>query len=89
MAADRKLDLFWLLGELNKKNYELWDKLDDDQKKEISFYTLTMWLASTNDFEQLYDLGTIGASYVFEFEQLPDAMAYILPEARLNPCAQE
>ena len=42
MATERKLDLFWLLGELNKKNYELWDKLDDDQKKEISFYTLTM-----------------------------------------------
>jgi hypothetical protein len=65
MATERKLDLFWLLGELNKKNYELWDKLDDDQKKEISFYTLTMWLACTNDFEQLYDLGTIGASHVY------------------------
>jgi hypothetical protein len=78
MATERKLDLFWLLGELNKKNYELWDKLDDDQKKEISFYTLTMWLASTNDFEQLYDLGTIGASYVFELNKHPQLMLLLL-----------
>ena len=51
MASERKLDLFWLLGEMNKKNYGVWDTLDEDQKKELSLYTLTMWLASTNDFD--------------------------------------
>lgn len=37
-----------------------------------------MWLASTNDFEQLYDLGTIGASYVFELNKHPQLMLLLL-----------
>lgn len=78
MASERKLDLFWLLGEMNKKNYGVWDTLDEDQKKELSLYTLTMWLASTNDFEQLHDLGSIAATYTYDLTKHPKLMFLIL-----------
>ena len=77
-AAEHKLDLFWLLGELNKKNYGIWDTLNDEQKKELSLYTLTMWLACTNDFEQLYDLGTIASTYVYDIAKHPQLLLLIL-----------
>ena len=33
-AKERALDIFQLLGDIDKKNYGLWDKLTDEQKKE-------------------------------------------------------
>jgi hypothetical protein len=36
MAKERALDVFQLLAQIDSKNYEIWDSLNDDQKKEFS-----------------------------------------------------
>jgi hypothetical protein len=78
MAAEKKLDVFWLLGQLDRKNYNVWNELTDDQRKEVAPYVLTMWMAGSDEFEQLVKLGTIAAPCVFDFGNRPELMLKVL-----------
>ena len=78
MAAEKKLDIFWLLGQIDRKNYNLWNELTDEQRKEVAPYVLTMWLNGTDEFEQLFKLGTIAAPCVFDFGSRPELMLKVL-----------
>lgn len=41
-----KLDIFRLLTELDKRSYTYYDKLEEDQKKEVSPLILLRWMSS-------------------------------------------
>jgi len=67
MVAERALDLFWLLGQLDKKKFGVWDTLTEEQRKEVSPYMLLRWLAGNLDEpEQLVNLADIAAPLTFD-----------------------
>lgn len=50
-----KLDIFGAFRQLNSLDFEFWDKLTDEEKKQASPYVFTMWMQnSTNDGQVLY-----------------------------------
>ena len=70
MAKERALDVFQLLGQIDKKDYDIWDRLTDEQKKELSPLVVMRWMAGTTEPIQLIFLNEIVNTSVF---QLGDA----------------
>jgi hypothetical protein len=69
MAKERALDIFMLLGEIDKKNYKLWDSLSDDQKKEFSPLVTMRWMAGTTDQRQIIFLNEVVNLAVFSLPE--------------------
>lgn len=65
MARERSLDIFWLLGELDRKNYDLWNKLTEEQRKELSPVLVLRWMLGTRDPVQLLILNEVVNTLVF------------------------
>lgn len=65
MAKERKLDLFKLLSKLSAKDWEYYEALDDEAKKEVSPYLVMRWLSCTNDARQVFFLNAIVNPFVF------------------------
>jgi len=65
MAAERALDIFNLLSEIDRKNYDLWDTLSEEQRKEFSALVTMRWMAGTTDQRQLIFLNEIMNVSVF------------------------
>lgn len=75
MAAERALDLFWLLGQLDRKKFGLWETLTEEQRKEVSPYMLLRWLSGNLDEpEQLVNLADIAAPLTFDLAHKKDLM---------------
>ena len=75
MATERALDLFWLLGQLDKKNFDVWEGLTEEQRKEVSPYMLLRWLAgSIDEPEQLVNLADIAAPLTFDLADKKELM---------------
>ena len=50
-----KLDIFGAFRRLNSLDFDFWDKLTDEEKKQASPYVFTMWMQnSDNDGQVLY-----------------------------------
>lgn len=84
MADDRKLDIFWLLGQLDSKNFDLWDQLTEEQRKEVSPFVILRWLSGCSDPEQLVLLGEVACSCLFEFGQKKELMLKVLTACTAN-----
>jgi hypothetical protein len=82
--ADPKVDIFWLLSQIDKKNYDVWGDLNEEQRKSITPYVVTMWMAGCDDFEQLEKLGFIAAPCVFDFSNKPELMLKVLTACSTN-----
>lgn len=66
MAKERALDVFELLGKIDRKDYEIWEKLSEEQKKEFSALVTMRWMAGTTDPYQLVMLNEIVNTSVFQ-----------------------
>ncbi len=75
---EKALDLWWALGQLDQKNHNLWDQLNEDQRKEVSPYMMLRWLGGCSDPEQIVKLGTIGTSCIFELGQHKELLLKVL-----------
>lgn len=52
-SKEHKLDLFkTVLPALDKCDFDFYDKLAPEQRKEISFWTLTRWMSSTSSMSE-------------------------------------
>lgn len=76
--ADKALDLFWLLGQLDQHKPDIFAGLTPEQQKEVSCYMVLRWLSGTDNPEQIIELGTIGTSCVFELGQHPELLLQVL-----------
>jgi len=65
MAKEHTLDIFKVLGELDRKNYNLWDKLTPEEQKGFSPLIAMRWMAGTTDQRQLVFLNEIVNMTVF------------------------
>lgn len=84
MAVDKKLDLFWFLGQLDAKNFDVLVQLDAEQLKEVSNYMTLRWLSGCDDPEQLIALGTFGTSCIFDLDQHPELITKVLAACTKN-----
>lgn len=84
MTADRKLDMFWFLSQLDDKKFDILDTLDADQRKEVSNYMLLRWMSGCDDPEQLLKLGLIATSCLFDLSKHPDLMTKVLAACAMN-----
>jgi hypothetical protein len=62
---EHALDIFKVLGELDRKNYNLWDKLTPEEQKGFSPLIAMRWMAGTTDQRQLVFLNEIVNMAVF------------------------
>lgn len=74
-AKERALDIFQLLGQIDAKNYGIWDTLTPEQQKEFSPLVTMRWMSSCNDPFQLIMLNEIVNPTVFN---LPDHKEFLL-----------
>lgn len=82
--AERKLDLFALLGQLDAKDFDAWSNLSEDERKEVSPYMLLRWLSGCSDPEQLVNMGHIAAPCIFEFGKKPELALMVLAACTAN-----
>jgi hypothetical protein len=84
MTQTRTLDIFWVLNQLDSKNFELWDQLTEDQRKEVSPFVILRWLTGCADPEQLVMLGEVASACLFEFGQQKELMLKVLAACTAN-----
>jgi hypothetical protein len=77
-TKERALDIFWLLDQFNRKDYSLWEKLTDEQKKEFSPLVVMRWLAGTDDPAQLIFLNEIVNVSIFSLPNHPELLFKLL-----------
>ena len=78
MAKERALDVFMLLGEIDRKNYGLWDTLSEEQKKEFSPLVTMRWMAGTTDQRQIIFLNEIVNMAVFNIGEHKELLLKLL-----------
>lgn len=82
--AERTLDIFWLLGQLDNRNFDVWDQLTEEQRKEVSPFVILRWLTGTNDPEQLVMLGEVASACLFEFGDKKDLLLKVFAACTVN-----
>ena len=65
MAKERALDVFQLLSRIDAKDYEIWETLTEEQRKEFSPLVVMRWMAGMYDPVQLIFLNEIVNPSVF------------------------
>lgn len=84
MATDRKLDIFWFLSQLDDHKFDIFDTLDEEQKKEVSTYMLLRWMSGCDDPEQILKLGSIATACLFDLSKHPELMVKVLAACSTN-----
>lgn len=75
---ERALDIFGLLGDIDKKKYELWDNFTDEQKKEFSPLVTMRWMAGTTSAMQIVFLNEIVNVALFNLPDHPEFLLKLL-----------
>jgi hypothetical protein len=73
-----KLDIFWLLSEINKRNFNIWESLTVEQQKGFSPIVVQRWLAGTHDTEALRKLNDNVNPYVFALGKYPNLLLKLM-----------
>jgi hypothetical protein len=63
--AERRLDLFKLLGEISKKNITYYETLSEQEVKEFIPFVVQRWLSGTTNKQQIYLLNEIVNQCIF------------------------
>lgn len=78
MAKERALDLFQLLGQIDRKDYHIWQSLTSEQQKEFSAYMTLMWMAGTTDPFQILMLNEVVNTTLFSLPEHRELMLKLL-----------
>lgn len=63
--ADYKFDIFKVLDHISTRNQAFFDKLSDDDLKDIHPLVLMRWLTGTSDKRQVFFINTLANPYIF------------------------
>lgn len=78
IKKERALDVFQLLGQLDKKDYQIWSNLKEDQKKEFSALVTMRWMTGTSSAYQLVLLNELVNTTVFAMPEHKELMMKLL-----------
>ncbi len=84
MAKQYKNDIFKVITELDKRNYNFFRNYDNDQYKELQPYTLLRWLSATQSYNDLdaeyYILSTnnLVNTYIFNLSEHKELLLNLL-----------
>jgi len=76
--ADRKLNLFELLGAISEKNTGYYQNLTDEELKELQPFVIMRWLTGTSSKRQVYLLNAVVNPFVFDLGQHKQLLFYLL-----------
>lgn len=65
MATERKLDIFRVLGQADSKHAEFYEKLTDEERKELQPFLVSRWLTGTSDPLQIVLINEFVNPYAF------------------------
>lgn len=80
MASERKfkIDIFQLLGSIDKGDYSLWSKLSEDERKGFSALVVMRWMSGTSDERQIIALNTFANKATFSLSKHPELQLKLL-----------
>ena len=73
-----KLDIFWLLKELDRPYYNIWESLTEDQQKGFAPVVVMRWLAGTSSEEALLKLNDRANGKIFQLGKHPELLMKLL-----------
>ena len=74
MAKEFALDIFQLLGSIDRKDHSFWDKLSDEQKKGYTPLVTMRWTTGTSDTRQILYVNELVNRYVFHIGKHQELM---------------
>lgn len=66
--TNKKLDIFDVLSNLNDKNYNFYDELEDEQTKQFAPLVVNRWMTGCGDSLQVYLDNEIVNPYIFSLQ---------------------
>jgi hypothetical protein len=78
-----RLDIFEVLREINNKNYNYLDTIDDNLKKSFTPYVVFQWLQSTDDSNQVLVLNHI-SPMLFDLQDHPELLFKLFCISSMN-----
>lgn len=73
-----KLDIFWLLKELDRPYYNIWAGLTEDQQKGFAPVVVMRWLAGTNSADAILKLNEHANGKIFQLGKHPELLMKLL-----------
>lgn len=78
MENKRALDIFKLFDKINAGDFEFYDKLSAEEKKEFSALIFMRWLSGTSDSCQVVMLNNLVNEFVFNLGKHPALLSKLL-----------
>lgn len=76
--AERPLDIFNVLSQLDTKNKDFYDGLSDKERKGFAPIVVTRWLTGTYNKQQVFLINEIVNPYIFSLHHHPQLLWFLL-----------
>jgi hypothetical protein len=80
-----KLDIFLVLNQLNKKNYEFYSNLEEEERKGFIPLVTTRWQSGTSDPAQIVMLSEFVNPFIFTLNKHPDLLYKLMTICTVKP----
>lgn len=76
--ADRAFDIFKVINEINSRNIEFFDQLQDYEVRQIAPLILMKWMSGVRDGQQIVNINETANRYVFALYKHPKLIYKVL-----------
>lgn len=76
--AEKKLDIFELLRQINRGKLDIWDNLTEQQRKEFSPFMTMRWMIGTDDQRQVFFVNELVNPHLFVLQKHPELLLKLM-----------